>query len=103
MSGCRRSHALPPHPQEGRKSEQIGPGPTWSSHVAGDSRCRRGLAALGGRDAACVVSPTRTDTGDPEEERAPLPEIIERLNERFGTNVTDQDRSLFEQVNERAV
>ena len=50
-----------------------------------------------------MVSPTRTDTGDPEEERAPLSEIIERLTEQFGTNVTDQDRSFFEQVKERAV
>ena len=49
------------------------------------------------------MSPTRTDTGDPEEERAPLSEIIERLTEQFGTNVTDQDRSFFEQVTERAV
>ena len=30
-------------------------------------------------------------------------EIIERLTEQFGTNVTDQDRSFFEQVKERAV
>ena len=103
VSGCRRSHALPPHPEEGRKSEQMGPGPTWSSHVAGDSRCRRGLAALGGRDAACVARPTETGTGDPEEDKAPLSEIIERLTERFGTNFTEQDRSLFEQVTERAV
>ena len=50
-----------------------------------------------------MVGTTETGTGDPEEEKVPLPEIIERLTEQFGTNVTDQDRSFFEQVTERAV
>ena len=50
-----------------------------------------------------MVSPTRTDPRDPEEKRAPRSKIIERLNEQFGTNVTDQDRSFFGQVKERAV
>ena len=42
------------------------------------------------------------DPRDPEEERAPLSEIPERLNEQSWTNVTDQDGSLFVQVKERA-
>ena len=42
-------------------------------------------------------------TGNPEEDLAPLSEIIERLNERFGTDFTDEDRLFFEQVKERAV
>ena len=37
-------------------------------------------------------------TGNPEEEKAPLSEIIERLNDRFGTEFTDEDRLFFEQV-----
>ena len=52
---------------------------------------------------AYVVSPTETGTGDPEEDKAPLSEIIERLNERFGTNFTDADRYFFEQVRAQAV
>ena len=50
-----------------------------------------------------VVSPTEVGTGNPEEDLAPLSEIIKRLNERFGTEFTDEDRFFFEQVKERAV
>ena len=50
-----------------------------------------------------VVSPSAVGTGNPEDEKAPLSEIIERLNERFGTEFTDEDRLFFEQVRERAL
>ena len=50
-----------------------------------------------------VTSPKEVGTGDPEEDTAPLSEIIERLNDRFGTDFTDEDRHFFEQVKERAV
>ncbi len=50
-----------------------------------------------------VASPTEVGTGNPEEETAPLSEIIRTLNDRFGTNLTDEDRLFFEQVKERAV
>ena len=35
--------------------------------------------------------------------RAPLSEIIERLNERSGTNFTEADRHFFEQVQAQAI
>ena len=54
-------------------------------------------------EPAYVTSPTEVGTGDPEEDTAPLSEIIERLNDRFGTDFTDEDRLFFEQVKERAV
>ena len=50
-----------------------------------------------------VVSPSAVGTGNPEDEKAPLSEIIERLNERFGTEFTDEDRLFFEQVRKRAL
>ena len=50
-----------------------------------------------------VTGPGEMGSGDPEDEQAPLSEIIERLNERFGTSFTDEDRLFFEQVRERAV
>ena len=62
-----------------------------------------GAISLGEGEGAYVVSPTETGTGDPEEDKAPLSEIIERLNERFGTNFTDADRYFFEQVKAQAV
>ena len=50
-----------------------------------------------------VTGPGEVGTGDPEDEKAPLSEIIARLNERFGTSFTDEDSLFFEQVRERAV
>ena len=50
-----------------------------------------------------VVSPSAVGTGNPEDEKAPLSEIIERLNQRFSTEFTDEDRLFFEQVRERAL
>ena len=54
-------------------------------------------------ESGYVVSPTDVGTGRPEEERAPLSEIIELLNEKFGTHFTDEDRLFWQQVKERAV
>ena len=41
-------------------------------------------------------------TANLEEERAPLSEIIETLNERFGTEFTEADRLFFDQTKESA-
>ena len=66
-------------------------------------RVSSGAINLGEGDQEYVVSPTEVGTGNPEDEKAPLSEIIERLNERFGTEFTNEDRLFFEQVKERAV
>lgn len=50
-----------------------------------------------------VKSPTQVGTGRSKEEKAPLSEIINVLNERFGTEFDDEDRLFFEQIKERAV
>ena len=49
-----------------------------------------------------VKSPTDVGTGRAKEEKAPLSEIIKVLNERFGTNFTEEDRFFFEQIREKA-
>ena len=49
-----------------------------------------------------VKSPTDVGTGKAKDEKAPLSEIIEVLNERFGTGFTNEDRLFFEQIKERA-
>lgn len=54
-------------------------------------------------DAEGVKSPTDVGTGKIREEKVPLSEIIKVLNERFGTNFTDEDRFFFEQIREKAV
>jgi type I restriction enzyme R subunit len=49
-----------------------------------------------------VYSPTDVGTGKVKEEMAPLSEIIQVLNERFGTNFTEEDRLFFDQIKARA-
>lgn len=53
-------------------------------------------------DAQDVESPTEVGTGKAKEEKAPLSEIIEVLNERFGTQFGEEDRLFFQQFKERA-
>lgn len=49
-----------------------------------------------------IKSPTQVGTGKAKEDKAPLSEIIEVLNNRFGTNFTEEDRLFFEQIKEKA-
>lgn len=50
-----------------------------------------------------VKSPTDTGTRKAKEEDKPLSEIIEILNERFGTDFSEADRLFFEQIKETAL
>ena len=49
-----------------------------------------------------VYSPTEVGTGTAKEGKAPLSEIIQVLNERFGTAFTEEDRLFFAQIKARA-
>jgi len=49
-----------------------------------------------------VKSPSEVGTAKAKEDRAPLSEIIELLNERFGTQFTEEDRLFFQQIQEKA-
>lgn len=53
-------------------------------------------------EAAYVKSPTEVGTAKAKEEKAPLSQIIEVLNERFGTAFTEEDRLFFQQIKEKA-
>ncbi len=59
-----------------------------------------GSAALVLGDSGAPVSgPTDVGTGQPrEEDHVPLSEIVEVLNERFGTDFTKEDQLFFDQV-----
>jgi type I restriction enzyme R subunit len=52
--------------------------------------------------AQYVKSPTEVGTGKVEDEEVPLSAIIEVLNERFGTQFTEEDRLFFQQIKEKA-
>ena len=49
-----------------------------------------------------VKSPTDVGSGKAKDEKAPLSEIIEVLNERFGTQFSEEDRLFFQQIKEKA-
>lgn len=49
-----------------------------------------------------VKSPTDVGTGKAKDAKVPLSEIIEVLNDRFGTNFAEEDRFFFEQIREKA-
>jgi type I restriction enzyme R subunit len=49
-----------------------------------------------------IKSPSEVGTGKARDEKAPLSEIIQVLNERFGTQFTEEDRLFFQQIKERA-
>ena len=53
-------------------------------------------------EAQYVKSPTDIGTGKAKDERVPLSEIIEVLNERFGTQFGEEDRLFFQQIKEKA-
>ncbi len=49
-----------------------------------------------------VKSPTAVGTGKSKDEDKPLSEIIQALNDRFGTDFSEEDRFFFEQIKEKA-
>ena len=95
--------ALLPHLKTDRDDDAV--------HIGGDveleyyrlQRVSSGAVAIGEDGDVHVTTPTEVATGDPGEVRAPLSEIIDRLNDRFGTDFTEEDRLFFAQVKERAV
>lgn len=65
-------------------------------------RVSSGSIALKAGEPEGVFSPTAVGTGKAKEEQAPLSEIIQVLNQRFGTAFTEEDRLFFDQIKARA-
>ena len=53
-------------------------------------------------DPQYVKSPSEIGTSKAQDEKAPPSEIIEVLNERFGTQFSEEDQLFFEQIKEKA-
>ena len=71
----------------------------WSSLASARSAGgRRGAVAPRVREKET----TEVGTGKPQDEKAPLSEIIEVLNQRFGTQFSEEDRLFFQQIKEKA-
>lgn len=57
-----------------------------------------GSAALKAGETETVGGATDVGTGKPHEKKSPLSAIIDTINDRFGTNWTEEDKLLFEQI-----
>jgi len=65
-------------------------------------RISSGAIILNEGESLGVRSPTDVGTGKAKDEKAPLSEIITVLNDKFGTEFSEEDRLFFEQIKERA-
>lgn len=57
-----------------------------------------GAIDLSGGEPTPVKGPSEVGTGRAEDKPVPLSELVQQLNERFGTQFTEADRLFFEQV-----
>jgi type I restriction enzyme R subunit len=65
-------------------------------------RVYSGSIDLKAGDLKGVYSPTDVGTGKAKDEKVPLSEIIAVLNQRFGTEFSEEDRLFFQQIKEKA-
>ncbi|MBX3347559.1 MAG: type I restriction endonuclease subunit R [Nitrospira sp.] len=93
---------LLPHLQVDRDHERVKIGDEVGLQYYRLQRIYSGEIELREGEPEWVKGPTDVGTGKAKEEKAPLSEIIKVLNERFGTNFTDEDRLFFEQIREKA-
>lgn len=61
-----------------------------------------GAIVMEGGEPYGVKSPTAIGTSKAKDEQKPLSEIIQVLNDRFGTDFKEEDRFFFEQIKEKA-
>lgn len=93
---------LLPHLPTGRDKETVKIGDEVGLQYYRLERVYSGAIALEEGAPYGVKSPTDVGTGKAKDEKAPLSEIIALLNDRFGTDFSDEDRLFFEQIKEKA-
>jgi type I restriction enzyme R subunit len=93
---------LLPHLPTGRDIVVIRPEDDVALRYYRLERVASGTIDLDTGDMVEVKSPTDVGTGKAKDEDASLSDIIEVLNERFGTEFTEEDRLFFEQIKEKA-
>jgi type I restriction enzyme, R subunit len=93
---------LLPHLRLNRDSTVINVTDDVELHYYRLERVYSGAIDLKQGEAGGVKSPTEVGTGKVRDEKAPLSEIIGVLNERFGTEFSEEDRLFFQQIKERA-
>lgn len=93
---------LLPHLSLDRDTERMKLGDEVSLQYYRLQRIYSGEIALREGEPEGVKSPTDVGTGKAKDEKVPLSEIIQILNERFATSFTEEDRLFFEQIKEKA-
>jgi len=93
---------LMPHLPHGADAARVRLGDEVSLRYYRMERLSSGAIDLTAGDDPGVKSPTATGTGKAQEQQAPLSEIIQALNDRLGTQFTEEDRLFFQQIKERA-
>lgn len=93
---------LLPHLPLDRDTERVKIGDEVGLQYYRMERIYSGEISLREGEPEGVKSPTDVGTGKAKDEKVPLSEIINVLNERFGTNFSDEDRFFFEQIREKA-
>jgi type I restriction enzyme, R subunit len=93
---------LLPHLPLNRDTERVKLGDEVDLEYYRLQRVYSGEIALGQGEPERVKSPTDVGTGKVKDEKVPLSEIIQILNERFATSFSEEDRLFFEQIREKA-
>jgi type I restriction enzyme, R subunit len=93
---------LLPHLPKDRDGEVVRVGEDVSLQYYRLERVFSGAITLKEGETQYVKSPTEVGTGKAQDEKLPLSEIIQVLNERFGTQFTEEDRLFFQQIKEKA-
>lgn len=93
---------LPRLPREGEDG-QVHLGDDVSLRYYRLQRVFSGSIDLAQGDEVPVKSPGDMGTGKTQEDKAPLSELIEQLNARFGEGLGEEDRLFFAQIQEKAL
>jgi type I restriction enzyme, R subunit len=94
---------LLPHLPLGRDGQVVKVGDEVALQYYRIERVHSGAIDLEEGETEGVKSPTEVGTGKAKDEKLPLSEIIKVLNERFGTEFTEEDRLFFQQIKEKAI
>ena len=93
---------LLPHLPTGRGGTVVEAGDDVALQYYRLERTSSGPIAVGEGEVQPLKPPSDVGTRTAQDEQAPLSEIIEVLNERFGTEFVEEDRLFFEQIKARA-
>ena len=96
------SRYLIPHLPVGKDENNPNPEKDVTLQYYRLEKVNEGAISLEIGESEGVTSPTAVGTGKAQDEEEPLSEIIKAVNDRFGTDFSEEDRLFFEQIREKA-